>query len=57
MTSPYLGCVRHARELIEQLIAARQLELSRAYSIAERQRIERVLSFLREELTRLSDRE
>lgn len=57
MSSPYLGCVRHARDVIEQLIATRELEWGRVSSAAERQRVECDLTFLREELRRLSHRE
>jgi hypothetical protein len=57
MSSPYLDQVRHAREVVEQLIATRELELSRVTFAVQRQRVERDLMFLREELARLTDQE
>jgi hypothetical protein len=54
MTSPYLDRVRAGREMIEQLIATREVELARVTSAAGRRRIEHDLRFLREELARVA---
>jgi hypothetical protein len=54
MTSPYLDEVRATRKIIEELIVAREFELSRAMVAVERRRVERDLSFLREELARIA---
>ena len=55
MSSPYLDQVRQAREVVQQLIATRELDLSRVTSAAQCHRVERDLVFLREELARLTD--
>jgi len=52
MTSPYLNHVRSAREIIEELIIAREIELAKT-SAAVQRRIEADLTFLRDELARL----
>ncbi len=54
MPSPYLDRVRPAREVIEDLIAAREAELSRAQDDAGRRRIAQEIAFLRDELRRLT---
>jgi hypothetical protein len=53
MTSPYLYHIRSTRKIIEQLILAREIELPRATATAERRRVERDLTFLRDELARI----
>lgn len=53
MTSPYLDHSRPTRKLIEELIAAREAELAKGTEATQRQRIERDLTFLREELVRI----
>jgi hypothetical protein len=53
MTSPYLDHVRSAREIIEELIIAREIELAKTSAAVQRQRIEADLTFLRDELARL----
>ena len=52
MTSPYLNHVRSAREIIEELIIAREIELAKTSAAVQRQRIEADLTFLRDELAR-----
>jgi hypothetical protein len=53
MTSPYLDHIRSTRKIIEDLIATREIELAKATTADQRQRIERELSFLRDELSRI----
>ena len=53
MTSPYLNHVRSAREFIEERIIAREIELAKTSAAAQRWRVERDLTFLRDELARL----
>src|SRR5260370_34955817 len=53
MTSPYLDQSRPTRKLIEELIAAREAALAKGTEATRRQRIERDLTFLREELVRI----
>ena len=53
MTSPYLNHIRSAREIIEGLIIAREIELAKTSAAVQRQRIEADLTFLRDELARL----
>ena len=53
MTSPYLNHIRSARELIEKLIIAREIELAKTSAAVQRQRIEADLTFLCDELARL----
>ena len=53
MTSPYLDYTRSTREIIEELIAAREIELAKTSAAVQRQRIEADLTFLRDELARL----
>jgi hypothetical protein len=55
MTSPYLNHVRSAREIIEELIIAREIELAKTSAAVQRQRTEADLTFLRDELVRLDD--
>jgi hypothetical protein len=50
MTSPYLAHSRPTRKIVEELIIAREAELTKTISAAERRRLERDLAFLREEL-------
>jgi hypothetical protein len=52
LTSPYLDQVRPTRKIIEDLIAAREIELAKAMAAAQRKRIEEDLAFLRDELAR-----
>jgi len=40
MASPYLNHVRSAREIIEELIIAREIELAKTSAAVQRQRIE-----------------
>ena len=56
MTSPYLNHVRSAREIIEELIIAREIELAKTSAAVQRQRIEADLTFLRDELARINDK-
>ena len=56
MTSPYLNDVRSAREIIEELIIAREIELAKTSAAVQRQRIEADLTFLRDELARIDGR-
>jgi hypothetical protein len=53
MTSPYLDHSRPTRKIVEELIIAREAELTKTISAAERRRLERDLAFLREELARI----
>jgi hypothetical protein len=50
MTSPYLAHVRPTRKIIEELILTREAKLAKTTAATERQRIERDLAFLRDEL-------
>ena len=56
MTSPYLDYTRSAREIIEELVAAREIELARTSAAAQRRCLERDLTFLRDELARNDSR-
>jgi len=56
MTSPYLDYTRSTREIIEELIAAREIELARTSAAAQRRCLERDLNFLRHELARIDSR-
>ena len=56
MTSPYLDYTRSTREIIEELVAAREIELARTSAAAQRRCLERDLSFLRDELARNDSR-
>ena len=56
MTSPYLDYTRSTREIIEELIAAREIELERTSAAAQRRCLERELTFLRDELARIDSR-
>jgi hypothetical protein len=56
MTSPYLDYTRSTREIIEELIAAREIELARTSAAAQRRCLERDLSFPRDELARIDSR-
>ena len=53
MTSPYLSHLRPTRKIVEELIIAREAELTKTTSAVERRRIKRDLAFLREELARI----
>ena len=53
MTSPYLDHSRPTRKLIEELIVTREAELAKTTTAVERQRLERDLAFLRDELARI----
>jgi hypothetical protein len=53
MTSPYLAHIRSTRNMIEELILAREIELAKATAAAQRRHVERDLNFLRDELTRI----
>jgi hypothetical protein len=53
VTSPYLDRVRSPRGIIEALIVAREMELAKTSAPAQRWRVERDLTFLRDELARL----
>jgi hypothetical protein len=53
MTSPYLDHIRSTGKIIEDLIAAREVELAKTTTADQRQRIERELSFLRDESGRI----
>jgi hypothetical protein len=55
MTSPYLAHSRPTRKIIEQLILTREMELAKTTAAAERERLERDLAFLRDELARIDD--
>ena len=52
MTSPYLNQARSTRKIIEELIVARELELAKTTAV-QRRRVERDLTFLRDELARI----
>ena len=54
MNSPYLDQSRPTRKLIEELIAAREAALAKGTEATQRQRLERDLTFLREELVRIA---
>ena len=56
MTSPYLDYARSTRDIIEELIAAREIELARTSAAAQRRCLERDLTFLRDELARIDSR-
>src|SRR5438128_2532267 len=56
MTSPYLDRIRSTRETIEDLIAAREVEQANASAAAQRQRIERDLALLHDELGGIDSR-
>lgn len=53
MASPYLEQVRPTHKIIEALIVAREVELAKTTMAEQRQRIERDLSFLHDELARM----
>jgi hypothetical protein len=53
VTSPYLDRVRSTRKIIEDLIVAREVALTKTTAVAPRRRIERDLTFLRDELARI----
>jgi hypothetical protein len=53
ITSPYLDHIRSTHKIIEDLIAAREVQLAKAITAEQRQRVERELSFLRDELARI----
>src|SRR5260370_16394848 len=53
MTSPYLDHIRSTRKIIEALILAREVELAKTNATAQRRRVERDLTFLRDELARI----
>jgi hypothetical protein len=53
MTSPYLDHLRPTRKIIEELIAAREIELAKTTATAQRRHVERDLTFLRDELARI----
>ena len=55
MNSAYLDHSRPTRKIIEELIVTRKTELAKTTAAAERQRLERDLAFLREELARIDD--
>jgi hypothetical protein len=52
-TSPYLDHIRSTRKIIEELVLAREVELAKATATEERGRVERDLTFLRDELARI----
>ena len=54
--SPYLDHVRRPRKTVEDLIAAREIELAKTSAVAQRWHIERDLAFLRDELARIDGR-
>ena len=54
MTSPYLDHIRSTREILEDLIAAREGELAKTSAAMQRRRVERDLTFLRDELDRVN---
>src|SRR5437763_14296691 len=56
MTSPYLDRIRSTREILEDLIAAREGELAKTSAAMQRRRVEWDLSFLRDELARINDK-
>jgi hypothetical protein len=53
ITSPYLDHIRATREIIAELIVAREVELAKSTATAQRRRVERDLTFLRDELARI----
>ena len=53
MTSPYLDHIRSTRKIIEALILAREFELAKTTTAAQRRRVERDLTFLHDELARI----
>ena len=53
MTSPYLDQRRSPRQIIEDLIAAREVGRVKAITAKQQQRVERDLRFLRGELARI----
>lgn len=55
MTSPYLDHIRSPRRIIENLIAAREVELAKTTNAEQQQRAERDLRFLRGELARIGN--
>jgi hypothetical protein len=57
MTSPYLDHIRSTRNIVEDLIVAREIELAKATSAEQRQRVERNLSFLHDELARIGSQD
>lgn len=57
MTSPYLDHLRSPRQIIEDLITAREVELAKATIAEQQQRIERDLRFLRRELARIGSQD
>ena len=52
MTSPYLDHRRSTRDLIQELILAREVLLAKTIAARHRRRVERDLTFLRDELAR-----
>jgi hypothetical protein len=56
MTSPYLDHIRSTRDIIEQLIVAREIELAKTTTAAQRRRLEAGLTLLRDELARIDGR-
>ena len=56
MTSPYLDHIRSTREILEDLIAAREGELAKTSAAMQRRRVERDLAFFRDELARINDK-
>jgi len=56
MTSPYLDRIRSTREILEDLISAREGELAKTTAAMQRRRVERDLTFHREELARINDK-
>jgi len=56
MTSPYLDRIRSTREILEDLISAREGELAKTTAAMQRRRVERDLTFLRDELARINDK-
>jgi hypothetical protein len=56
MTSPYLDRIRSTREILEELIAAREGELAKTSPAMQRRQVEWDLSFLRDELARINDK-
>ena len=56
MTSPYLDHIRSTRGAIGDLIAARELELTKTTTTEQRGGVERALTFLRGELSRIDGR-
>jgi len=55
MTSPYLEHSRPTREIVEELIRTREVELAKTTAPAERRRLECDLAFLRDELARIDN--